>query len=100
MDSLHPVDRNSAIALFGLSEQVAFHNHVLLYECRVRRKEGRWLAILKATNRGKFLVAFVAGDSFYGVLLNVGQQSADANIYWQPDGYPPDWAVKQFPLPL
>jgi len=95
VDSLHPVDKVPAISLFCMAEEVAYYDHVRLYEFRVKRKDDGWLAILKGTERDKFRVAFVSGDSLYGVLLNVGEQLAGAGIHWQHDKFPPDWAWRQ-----
>ena len=60
-----------------------------LYEVRIARRGDTWLATLKAVKNGRYVVAFVGGDSYQEVIFNVGLVSFKEGFRWYSDKYPP-----------
>lgn len=100
MDSQTLPHIGEVCSLFDMQQEVAYSGHVALYEVRIKTTPDGWLAILKATNRREWLVAFVGGRDFHAVLSNLAKNISDQALHWRVDDYPPTWRAKQLGIDL
>lgn len=100
MDSQTLPHIGAVCSLFDMQQEVAYSAHVALYEVRIKTTPDGWLAILKATNRREWLVAFIGGRDFHTCLSNLAKSIEDKDIHWRGDDYPPAWRAKQLGVSL
>lgn len=94
MDSRTTPHIGAVQSLFALQEELAWAKHTSIYEVRIKMAGKGWLAILKATRRTAWVVAFVGGKDYHQTLSNLAKLLEDDDVIWRVDDYPPDWRRK------
>lgn len=82
-------NERSLTNLVDLPQLVAWSGQVRLREvCFLEVADG-WLARLKGTRKGEYLVAWVSSARYSDLVLSVGDHAEHALLTWFPDEFPP-----------
>ncbi len=69
---------------------IAVQHGAELTKCVLTKQDGGWRCMLKATYRGKHVVAFESAATLSGALYKAAFATSTKELTWLPDRYPPN----------